>query len=113
MRNWVGPIGFLGGTLSLVFWLVVPFAGFAGRLSVGAGSTNEVVAIVFALLSLGGVAGALMAGGSTRLAPALMALAVVPGIAALLVPGILLMVAALMALREPDTVETAGGAGLR
>ena len=58
---------------------------------------------MFAALSLTGVAGALMAPRSTRLAPALMAIAIIPGIAALLLPGLMLTVAVLLALDDPET----------
>jgi hypothetical protein len=108
MRVWAGPIGFIGAAVSLVFWLVIPFV--AGG-AVFASGGNQAVAVVFAVLSLAGVAGALIAGGSTRLAPALLAAAIVPGIAALLVPGLLIAVAALVALQEPERQRQGGLSG--
>jgi hypothetical protein len=105
MRHWAGPIGFIGAAASLVFWLVVPFTG--GSAGLFASSGTGAVVIVFAVLSAIGVAGALIAGASSRLAPALLAAAIIPGIAALLVPGLLIVVAALLALDEPAQ-ETRG-----
>lgn len=96
MRQWAGPIGFLGSAASLVFWLVVPFVD--GDLS----RTGEAFIALFVVLSAIGLAGAAMAAVSTRLAPALLALAIVPAVAALLVPGVLVIVAALLALQELD-----------
>jgi hypothetical protein len=100
MRPWAGPIGFLGAAASLAFWLVVPFVAGGNNMYVHAG--NEVIYIVFAALSMVGLAGAVTAARSTRLAPALLAIAIIPGIAALLVPGLLMVVAALLALQEPE-----------
>lgn len=106
MRSWAGPIGFIGAAASVVFWLVIPFQG-----GVFAGSGAVAIAIVFAVMSAVGVAGALLAGASTRLAPALLAVAIIPGIAALFVPGLLIVIAALLALEEPERLGTAGLAG--
>lgn len=100
MRQWAGPFGFLGSVISLVFWLVVPYVG-AANLS----HTGEAICVVFAVLSIAGLAGAALAGVSTRLAPALLALAVLPAIGALLVPGLLVMVATLLAMQEPEAVD--------
>ncbi len=100
MRPWAGPFGFLGAALSLIFWLVVPFAVGSSNIYIHAG--NESYYAAFAALSLAGIVGALMTPRSARLAPALMALAIVPGIAALLIPGVLLIVAALLAIQEPE-----------
>lgn len=79
MRNWAGPIGFAGAAASLVFWLAAPFAG-----GVFAGGGYEALAIVLAAMSAAGIAGALIAGGSSRLSPALLAVAIIPAVAALL-----------------------------
>jgi hypothetical protein len=95
MRQWSGPLGFLGSAASLVFWLVVPLVG-GGSLS----QTGEAFCVVFVVLSAAGLAGAAMAGVSTRLAPGLMALAIVPAVGALLVPGVLVIIATLVALQE-------------
>lgn len=95
MRQWAGPIGFLGSAASLVFWAVVPYVGGA-ELS----RTGATLCVVFAVLSATGLVGAAMAGASTRLAPALLALAIVPAVGALLVPGVLVVIAALLALQE-------------
>jgi hypothetical protein len=100
MRQWAGPFGFLGSVISLVFWLVVPYVGGADL-----SHTGEALCVVFAVLSAAGLAGAAMAGASTRLAPALLALAIVPAIGALLLPGLLVIVATLLALQEPEPVE--------
>lgn len=104
MRSWTGPIGFLGSAASLVFWLVVPFVD--GTLS----HAGEGLVAVFVVLSAAGLVGAAIAGGSTRLAPALMAIAIVPAIGALLVPGVLVIVATLLALQEPEVHGTRPGA---
>jgi hypothetical protein len=103
MRPWAGPIGFIGAAASLVFWLAVPFQG-----GIFAESAATTIAIVFAVMSATGVAGALIAGASTRLAPALLAVAIVPGIAALFVPGLLIVLATLLALDEPERLTTGG-----
>ena len=100
MRPWAGPIGFVGAAASFVFWLVVPFVANGSNPYVHAG--NEAYYVVFAVLSVVGIAGALMAGSSTRLAPALLALAIVPAIGALLVPGVLVIIATLLALQVPE-----------
>jgi hypothetical protein len=101
MRPWAGPIGFVGAAASLVFWLVVPLVAGGHNVYVHVG--NEPFYVMFAALSAAGIAGALMAARSDRLAPALMALAIIPGIAALFVPGLLLTIAALLALEVPET----------
>jgi hypothetical protein len=101
MRPWAGPIGFVGTAASLVFWLVVPFVTGVNNAYVHAGS--EVFYVVFAAMSVVGLAGAFIAGGSTRLAPALLAIAIIPAIGALLVPGLLVVIATLLALQEPET----------
>jgi len=103
MRSWAGPIGFIGSAASVVFWLVIPFQG-----GVFAGSGGVTVAIVFAVMSAVGVAGALIASTSTRLAPALLAVAIVPGVAALFVPGLLIVFATLLALDDPERLTTGG-----
>src|SRR5215472_10257234 len=101
MRPWAVPIGFVGAAISGLFWLVVPLVAGSNNVYVHAG--NEPFYVVFAVLSLLGIAGALMAPRSSRLAPALMAIAIIPGIAALLLPGLMLTVAALLALEDPET----------
>ena len=95
MRPWAVPIGFVGAAISGLFWLVVPLVAGSNNVYVHAG--NEPFYVVFAVLSLLGIAGALMAPRSSRLAPALMAIAIIPGIAALLLPGLMLTVAGLVA----------------
>jgi hypothetical protein len=95
MRQWAGPIGFVGSAASLVFWLVVPYVGAGANLS----RTGAALCVVFAVLSAAGLVGAWMAGASTRLAPALLAIAIAPAIGALLVPGVLVSIAALLALQ--------------
>jgi hypothetical protein len=104
MRSWAGPIGFVGAAASFVFWVVVPNVAGSGNLYVHAG--NEVFYALFVAMSLVGIAGALFIGGSTRLAPALLAVGVIPAVGALLVPGLLVIVAALLALQEPEKPET-------
>jgi hypothetical protein len=101
MRPWAGPIGFVGAAASLVFWLVVPIVAGGHDLYVHAG--NEVFYVVFAAMSLVGLAGAIVAGSSTRAAPALMAIAIIPAVGALLVPGLLVIVATLLAMQAPET----------
>ena len=103
MRQWAGPIGFVGSAASLVFWLVVPYVGAGADLS----RTGEALCVVFAVLSAAGLVGAAMAGTSSRLAPALLALAIVPAIGALLVPGVLVSVATLLALRPLEAPAAA------
>jgi hypothetical protein len=103
MRQWAGPIGFLGSAASLVFWLVVPYIGSADLSRSGAA-----LCVVFAVLSAAGLVGAAMAGASTRLAPALLVLAIVPAVGALLVPGVLVIVATLLALQEPEVAASSG-----
>jgi hypothetical protein len=100
MRPWAGPIGFVGAAASLVFWLVVPFAAGSHNLYVHAG--NEIFYVVFAAMSLVGLAGAVIAGGTTRWAPALMAIAIIPAVGALLVPGLLVIAATLLAMQAPE-----------
>jgi len=97
MRQWAGPIGFVGSAASLVFWLVVPYVGSADL-----SRTSEAICVAFAVLSAIGLVGAAMAGASSRLAPALLALAIIPAIGALLIPGVLVIVATLVALQELD-----------
>jgi hypothetical protein len=101
MRPWAGPIGFVGAAASLVFWLVIPFVAGGNNLYVHSG--NEAIYVVFAVLSAVGVAGALMAGGGGRLAPAMLAIAIIPAVGALLVPGLLVIVAVLLALQEVES----------
>jgi hypothetical protein len=103
MRDWAGPLGFLGGLLAFVFWLVVPFfTTHTTAVHIG----QEGYYIAFMVLAAAGMVGAVLAGGSSRLAPLLMGLAVIPGIAALLLPGLLLIAAALLALQEPGAGRT-------
>ena len=104
MRQWAGPIGFLGSAASLVFWVVVPYVGSADL-----SRTGEAIGVVFAVLSAAGLAGAAMAGASSRLAPALLALAILPAIGALLVPGLLVSVATLLALQPVEAPVTGRG----
>jgi hypothetical protein len=104
MRQWAGPIGFLGSAASLVFWAVVPYVGGADL-----SHTGEALCVVFAVLSATGLVGAAMTGASTRLAPALLALAIVPAIGALLVPGVLVSVATLLALQPLEAPATGRG----
>lgn len=104
MRSWAGPIGALGAAASLVFWLVVPLVANGSNPYLHAG--NEVFYVVFATMSFVGLAGAFISGASTRLAPALMAVAIIPAIAALLVPGVLVVIATLLALQEPESART-------
>jgi hypothetical protein len=100
MRPWAGPIGFVGAVVSLVFWLVVPFVDGGHNLYVHAG--NEVFYVVFAAMSLVGIVGALIVGGGRRAAPALMAIAIIPAVGALLVPGLLVIVAILLTMQVPE-----------
>ena len=99
MRDWAGPIGFLGAALSLLFWLLVPSIVSTGTY-VHAG--QEPLYAVLVVVSLGGIVGAVLARTSTRLAPLLMGLAAIPAIGALLIPGVLLAIATLAALQEPE-----------
>ena len=85
MRPWAGPIGFLGATASLIFWIVVPSVGTGHNLYMHAG--NELFYAVFAILSGVGIVGAVMAARSTRLAPLLLALASFLGSAPCSCPG--------------------------
>jgi len=101
MRPLAGPLGFVGSAASLVFWLVIPFVTAGNNIYVHAGS--EPFYLVFALMSVAGIVGALIVARSTRWAPLLMGLAIVPGIGALFVPGLLLVVATLLALQQPET----------
>jgi hypothetical protein len=101
MRLLAGPLGFVGSAASLVFWLVIPFVAAGNNIYVHAGS--EPFYIVFAFLSVGGIVGALIATRNNRWAPLLMGLAVIPGIGALFVPGVFLVIATLLALEESET----------
>lgn len=101
MRNLAVPLGFVGSAASLVFWLVIPLVAVGNNIYVHGGS--EPFYIVFAFVSAAGIVGALMAARSTRWAPLLMGLAILPAIGALLVPGVLVAIATLLALREPET----------
>ncbi len=98
MRPWAGPIGFLGAAASLAFWIIVPFVATGNNAYVH----NEGFYVAFAVMSAVGVAGALLTAGSTRLAPGLLAIAIVPAVAALLVPGAFVIVATLLALEVPE-----------
>lgn len=95
MRQWAAPIGFVGAAASLVFWIAVPLTSTDVTTQVGG-----VFCAVLAALSALGVAGALMAPVSRRLSPALMALAIVPAIGALLIPGVLVVIATILAVQE-------------
>lgn len=66
---------------------------------------NEVFYAVFAVLSGGAIVGAVMAARSTRLAPLLLALAIIPGVGALFVPGLMLVIATLLALEQPQAAR--------
>jgi len=77
MRQWAGPIGFLGSAASLVFWVVVPYVGSADL-----SRTGEAIGVVFAVL---------------------------PAIGALLVPGLLVSVATLLALQPVEAPVTGRG----
>jgi len=105
MRPWAGPIGFLGAVASLVFWIVVPNVDSGHNLYLHAG--NEGFYVAFAVLSGIGIVGAVMAAGSSRLAPLLLALAIIPAIGAWLVPGLLLVIATLLAAQEPEAARPA------
>jgi hypothetical protein len=100
MRPWAGPIGFLGATASLIFWIVVPSVATGHNLYMHAG--NELFYAVFAILSGVGIVGAVMVARGTRLAPLLLALAIIPGVGALFVPGLMLVIATLLALEKPQ-----------
>jgi hypothetical protein len=103
MRSWAPVLGIVGGGLSAVFWTLVPLSGSPSNIYMHSGL--EPLYIVFVVLSLGGVVGGIVAGQSTRLSPFLMALAVIPAIGALFVPGFLLAVATLLALQAPFAGE--------
>ncbi len=108
MRPWAGPFGFSGAAASMVFWLVVPHVAAGNNVYIHSG--NEPIYGVFVALSAAGLAGALITPRSTRLAPLLLTLAIIPGIGALFVPGILVLIAMLLALkdlepRNPRTVR--------
>jgi len=105
MRPWAGPFGFVGAAASLVFWIVVPNVAGGHNLYLHAG--NEGLYIAFAVLSGIGIIGAVMAAGSSRLAPLLLVVAIIPGIGAWLVPGLLLVIAALIAAQEPEAARPA------
>jgi hypothetical protein len=100
MRSLAVPFGFLGSAVSLIFWVVLPFVPAAGSTYIHTG--NELFYLVFGGLSVAGVVGSLLAAGSSRWAPRLLALAIVPGIAAVFIPGLLLVVATLLSLQEPE-----------
>lgn len=103
MRPWAGPFGFLGAAASLIFWIVVPNVASGHNIYLHPG--NEGVYVAFAVLSGIGMIGAVMAAGSSRLAPLLLALAIIPGIGAWLVPGVLLVIATLLAAEEPEAAR--------
>ena len=105
MRPWAGPIGFLGAAASLVFWIVVPNVASGQNLYLHPG--NEGFYVAFVVLSGIGIIGAMMAAGSSRLAPLLLALAIIPAIGAWLVPGLLLVIATLLAAQEPEAARPA------
>jgi hypothetical protein len=103
VREWAGPLGFLGSLMALVFWVVVPiFTTHTTAVHAG----QEGFYLVFIVLAIAGLIGAAIAGGSNRLAPLLMGLAIIPGIAALLLPGLVLIVATLLALGETEPKPT-------
>ena len=100
MRAWAGPIGFIAATASLVFWLVVPHVDSGNNVYIHAG--NEPIYLAYVALSAAGMLGALIAAVSTRWAALLLALAIIPGIGALLVPGVLLVIVTLAVLQDPE-----------
>ncbi|TMC12697.1 MAG: hypothetical protein E6J29_07970 [Chloroflexi bacterium] len=104
MRSWAPALGVVGGGLSAAFWTLVPFSGSTSNIYMHSGM--QPLYIAFVVLSLAGLIGGLVAGQSTRLAPALMALAVIPAVGAWFLPGFLLVIAALLALGEPAGGDT-------
>lgn len=98
MREWARPIGFIGSALTLVFWLVVPATTFNTYLHPG----QEPIYVVFVVLALCGIVGAFLVRSHGTWAAALMAVAAIPGVTALIVPGLLLLVAALMSLQQSE-----------
>jgi hypothetical protein len=93
MRAWAGAIGFTASAASFLLWT---FARF-GSGPYGAFGAETVVGVL-AVLSIVGIVGALLAGKAPRLSAAFMAIAAIPGLAALAVPGFLLVIAVLMEL---------------
>jgi len=98
MRNWAGPFGFLGGLLSLGFWLAAPELS---STSTYLHSGMEGFYAVLVIVSLGGIIGSLLAGARPRFAALLMGIAVAPAVGAFLLPGLLLLIATLLVLQQP------------
>jgi hypothetical protein len=109
MQTLAGRLGFVGGMLSLAFWVIVPLTVSNTYIH----SNQGTIITLFVVLSLIGVAGALLSRVYPGWAAALMAAGVIPAIAALIVPGVLLGVAALLALAPQETgAETPAGGNL-
>lgn len=94
MQHVAGRLGFVGGALSLAFWVIVPLAVANTYIH----SDQATMVALFILLSAAGIIGAVLSRVRPGWGAALMALGAIPGIAALIVPGVFLGVAALMAL---------------
>src|SRR5438067_13825954 len=100
MRSLAAPLGFLGSAASLAFWSILPFLPFAGSTYVHAG--NEPFYMVFAALSVVGILGSILLATAKTWATLFLGLAILPATGALFLPGMMLIVAVLLALSEPE-----------
>ena len=98
MRGFATVSGLIGTTMGTAFWVVV-----ATNHSIYAHPGLSVVPFVMFLLLLVGAVGSVLASFGARWAPAMIALAVIPASTAYLIPG-LLMVAAALAAANADSV---------
>ena len=98
MRAWSGLFGFVGGVTSLAFWVIVPLTVSNSYIHSG----QEGIYGVLITLSLCALVGSMLIRVHAGWASLLMGLGVIPGVAALLVPGLLLAIAALIALESAE-----------
>ena len=92
MRIFAVLFGLAGMILSLAFWIIV-----ATTHSIYAHPGLDVIPVAMFLLLLGGAVGSVLVAFRVSWAPALMAVAVIPASAAYLIPGLIVMAAALAA----------------
>jgi hypothetical protein len=90
-------LGFVGAALSLAFWVITPLAMSNSYIH-----GQEGVDAVLVALSFGALVGAFLVRQHPGWAALLFALAVVPGLGAALLPGVLLAIATLTALQPAD-----------
>lgn len=101
MRGFATASGLLGITLASVFWLIV-----ATTHSIYAHPGPGPIEVSMFLLLLTGAIGSVLAAYRVRWAPALIAIAAIPGAAAYLIPGLMILAAALAAANADRELPT-------